>query len=338
MFTTSPPYEGGDQRGGWRLVKRTKDQPSFNPSLNRGGKILLILIIFFSAHLLIGEEADWCRHLPRPGYAKLQRIHVPSQWFEVYLVRPGVFAISEPRQFEEVISYLIIGERRSLLWDTGMGIARMRPVVQHLTARPVTVLNSHTHPDHIGDNFEFKEVWGLQTEFSLQNSKGYFDADLKNEVAPDHVCGSLPPDFKVSTYHIRPFSISRFVKDGEVIDLGGRKLEVLHTPGHTPDSLCLLDREGRVLFTGDTFYPGPLYLYSPEANFGTYVKSVNRLAQLVNSVDILLTGHNEPVSPVSSLTTLQTAVEQIRSGEMKPMEKDGLNQYFFQHFSILTRK
>ena len=315
-------------------MKRPKDEPF----LNKVGKISIILIILFSVHLLIAEEADWCRHLPRPGYAKLQRINVPSQWFEVYLVRPGVFAISEPRQFEEVISYLIIGERRALLWDTGMGIDRITPVVQHLTARPVIVLNSHTHPDHIGSNFEFKEVWAVQTEFTQQNSKGLSDADVKNWVAPENICGDLPPHFKASAHQIRPFSIARYVKDGEMIDLGGRKLEVLHTPGHTPDSLCLLDREGRVLFTGDTFYPGPLYLYSPEANFDTFVKSVNRLAQLVNSVDVLLTGHNEPISTVTSLTTLQTAVEQIRSGEMKPMEKDGLNQYFFQHFSILTKR
>jgi glyoxylase-like metal-dependent hydrolase (beta-lactamase superfamily II) len=309
--------------------------------LMKGEKIPLILLILFTTlipHLLRAEEADWCRHLPRPGYAKLQRINVPSQWFEVYLIRPGVFAISEPRQFEEVISYLIIGERRALLWDTGMAIARILPVVQHLTTRPVVVLNSHTHPDHIGGNFEFKEIWAVQTEFTQQNSKGYSDADLKSWVAPDQICGNLPSDFKVSTYQIRPYSISRFVKDGEKIDLGGRQLEVLHTPGHTPDSLCLLDREGRVLFTGDTFYAGPLYLYAPETNFDAFVISVNRLAQLANSVDVLLTGHNEPISPVSSLTSLQTAVEQIRSGEMKPMEKDGLNQYFFQHFSILMKK
>ena len=298
----------------------------------------LFLFSLLCVSLIQSEEADWCRHLPRPGYAKLERVTVPSEWFEVHLIQPGVFAISEPRQFEEVISYLVVGSKRSLLWDTGMGISRILPVVQKLTSNPVIVLNSHTHPDHIGGNFEFKEVWAMQTEFTQQNSKGYSGAEMKDWVGPGQICGNLPPDFKPASYGIRPFSISRFVKDGEVIDLGERKLEVLHTPGHTPDSLCLLDRKSRALFTGDTFYDGPLYLYSPEADFDVFVKSVDRLAQLNTVVDILLTGHNEPVSPASSLIMLQTAVEQIRSGERKPMEKDGLNQYFFQRFSILMKK
>lgn len=300
--------------------------------------LLTVLLLLLFATSLIAEEADWCRHLPRPGYTKLQRIQVRSQWFEVYLVRPGVYAISEPRQFEEVISYLVVGSKYALLWDSGMGISRILPVVEYLTERPVIVLNSHTHADHIGGNFEFKEVWALQTEFTQQNTKGYSDPDMKNWVSPDRICGDLPSDFMPATYAIRPFRTSRYVKDGEIIDLGERKLEVLHTPGHTPDSLCLLDRENRLLFTGDTFYAGPLYLYSPEADFDAFVKTINRLAGLRNSVDVLLTGHNEPISSVSSLTMLQTALEQIQRGEMKPMEKDGLNQYFFQRFSILTKK
>jgi len=300
--------------------------------------VLLLLFPLLYADSLNAEEADWCRHLPRPGYAKLQRITVPSQWFEAYLVRPGIFAISEPRQFEEVISYLVVGSERALLWDTGMGISRIFPVVQHLTTKPMIVLNSHTHPDHIGGNHEFKEVWAMQTEFTLKNAKGYSDPDIKNWVGSDQICGDLPRDFKPETYAIRGFRISGFVKDAQIIDLGGRKLEVVHTPGHTPDSICLLDRENRLLFTGDTFYAGPIYLYLPETDFHAFVNSVNQLAKLVHSVDILLTGHNEPVSPASSLTQLQTAVEQIRSGEMKPMEKDGLNQYFFQRFSILLKK
>jgi hypothetical protein len=67
---------------------------------------------------------EWCRQLPRPEYAKLERVLRDERWFEVYRIRPGVFAIYEPKQFEEVISYLILGDKRALLFDTGLGVGK----------------------------------------------------------------------------------------------------------------------------------------------------------------------------------------------------------------------
>src|SRR5215472_11122879 len=81
----------------------------------------------------------WCRQLPRPGYKSLNRVPVHSDWFEVYRVRPGVFAIYEPHQYEEVISYLIVGTKRALLFDSGLGVGDMRALVTQLTQLPITV-------------------------------------------------------------------------------------------------------------------------------------------------------------------------------------------------------
>jgi glyoxylase-like metal-dependent hydrolase (beta-lactamase superfamily II) len=209
--------------------------------------------------------------------------------------------------------------------------------VEGLTNNPVLVLNSHTHPDHIGGNHEFKTILGVDTAFTKTNSKGYSDPEMKDWVGRDNVCGELPKGFAPSAYAIRPFSISRHIQDGEILDLGDRKIEILQTPGHTPDALCILDRQNRILFTGDTFYAGPIYLYSPETDFDAYARSVNRLATLEKDVDALLTAHNSPEAPSSALGRLKEAVEKIRSGEMKPMEKDGLREYFFQSFSILMK-
>lgn len=99
------------------------------------------------------EKPEWCQKLPRPEYAKLQRIPVTDTWFEVYKVAADVFAIYEPHQFEETISYLIVGHVRALLFDTGMGIGDLKALTSKLTTLPVTVLNSHTHNDHVGDNW-----------------------------------------------------------------------------------------------------------------------------------------------------------------------------------------
>src|SRR5947209_19970755 len=108
---------------------------------------------------------DWCRDLPRPEYKNLERVAVSDKWFEVYRIRPGVFAIYEPHQSEEVISYLLLGRNRGLLFDTGMGISNIKNVVDHLTKLPVSEDNSHTHNDHVGDNWRLRDIYGMDTEF-----------------------------------------------------------------------------------------------------------------------------------------------------------------------------
>ena len=67
-------------------------------------------------------KPSWCRTLPRAGYRNLERVPLDSNWYEVYRIRAGVFAIYEPHQYEEVISYLIVGSKKALLFDTGLGI------------------------------------------------------------------------------------------------------------------------------------------------------------------------------------------------------------------------
>src|SRR5258705_10155898 len=91
---------------------------------------------------------DWCRPLPRPEYKTLERVSISDPWFEVYKVAPGVFAIYEPHQSEETISYLITGSKSALLFDTGMGISDLKKLVGELTRLPIIALNSHTHDDN----------------------------------------------------------------------------------------------------------------------------------------------------------------------------------------------
>src|SRR5258708_5094207 len=131
----------------------------------------LLLALWMSASIclsstLVAQQPEWCKSLPRPAYSKLQRVPTSDAWFEVYNIRPGVFAIYEPHQLEEVISYLIVGSDRALLFDTGMGISNIQAVVAGLTKLPLTVLNSHTHNDHVGDNWRFTDVYGMGTDFT----------------------------------------------------------------------------------------------------------------------------------------------------------------------------
>ena len=234
-----------------------------------------------------------------------------------------------------MISYLILGTRRALLFDTGMGIGKISKVVAQLTTLPVTVLNSHTHFDHTGGNAEFSDIMDPDTPFTRNSAKGQSNEYSRDALIPERICGKLPESVKTTTYSVRPYEVRRWIKDGESIDLGGRQLEVIFTPGHTPDALCLLDRKKRLLFTGDTFYPGPIYLFTPETDFVAYGRSVEKLVALAPDLELLLPGHNVPSASPDALPRLNAAVKQIQSGNVKPKITDGQREYEFQGFSLL---
>ncbi len=292
-------------------------------------------LAFWLLTTVSAQTPDWCKSQPRPAYNKLERVKTPDQWFEVYRIRPGVFAIYEPHQFEEVISYLIVGNQRAVLFDTGMGISNIKAVVEGLTKLPISVVNSHTHNDHVGDNWRFTDVYGMPTDFTRMNAKGS-KADAQAELAPGQICGgTLPSGFDPKSYRTKAFQISRWLRDGDKINLGDRTLEVIATPGHTPDSIALLDEQNGLLFTGDTFYPGPIYLYRPETDLDAYVASVKKLAGLASRVQLLLPAHNVPVAEPRYLPRVLEAIQQVRGGHVKSVPRDGNQEYVFDGFSFL---
>jgi glyoxylase-like metal-dependent hydrolase (beta-lactamase superfamily II) len=297
--------------------------------------VLACVVSGFSQNPAEPLRPEWCRALPRPAYNKLTRINIRSDWFEIYRIRPDVYAIYEPHQFEEVISYLIVGERRALLFDTGLGVASIRAVIAQLTELPVTVLNSHTHFDHTGGNAEFSDILNEDTPFSRKGAEGQSNIYSRDALIPERICGHLPPGVRPDAYTIRPWTVSRRIHDGDHIDLGGRDLEILFTPGHTPDSLSLLDRKNGLLFTGDTFYEGPIYLFTSETDFVAYARSVSRLAKLAPQLKLLLPAHNAPVAPPDSLLRLDAAVKKVQAGSAKFVVTDGHREYAFEGFSLL---
>lgn len=286
-----------------------------------------------------GADKDhWWDKLPRPEWAAFERIEQDQDWFEVYLVADGVYAIYEPGQFEEVMSFLILGEDNALLFDTGLGIGDMRRVVEQLTDLDVIVLNSHTHYDHIGGNHQFETIYGRDTEYTRGRSQGSSADVVAGFLQEGWVWKSLPDGFSANDYRSRPFTISRVIDEGDVIDIGGRRLEILNTPGHAPDSICLLDRDNRILFTGDTFYLAPLYTHLEGSSFTDYANSAARLAELADSIDSALTSHNVPVVDSSYMTALGDAFAAINAGTAGDVTiSDGFREYQFDGFSIIVR-
>jgi glyoxylase-like metal-dependent hydrolase (beta-lactamase superfamily II) len=300
-------------------------------------QILLLSALLLATPLLAQEPipADWCRALPRPEYKTLERVPVTDPWFEVYEPAHDVFAIYEPHQAEETIGYLIVGEKRALLFDTGMGISDIKKVTAELTKLPIIVLNSHTHDDHVGGNWQFPFIFGMDTAFTRASAKGS-RADAQAEIGKDMLCGALPKNFAPAKYATKPWKISLFVHDGFKINLGGRTVEVIATPGHTPDAISLLDRASGLLFTGDTFYPGEIWLYRPETDFTAYLASVEKLAALSSDVKLVLGAHNVPVAQPSVLAQLDAAIRSVLAGKVPAKSVNG-DQAIYQVGEISFR-
>ena len=208
-----------------------------------------------------------------------------------------------------------------------------------LTDKPVRVINSHSHFDHIGGNYEFDEVLSIGTSFSIDKARGARNEQISTEVSPEALCKALPEGVTPQNHRIRPFSITAMIEDGHVLDIGGRELEVLRTPGHTDDAIALLDRKAGLLWSGDSFYEGPIWLFFPETDLAAYQDSVARLAALAPELNAVFPAHNTPKADPALLSELQENLALVLAGEIDPVPVgDGNVEFKFDRFSFLMRE
>ena len=289
------------------------------------------------------QPDNWSAALPRKAYGDLKRIDAADGWFEIYALPHAVYAIYEPGHFQEVISFLICGTQRALLLDTGLGIGNIRTVVKRLTDLPVDVVNTHAHFDHVGGNHLFSRVYLFDDPWAIHRLRaGYPEEWLRGHLCGDAVCRSYPRGFDPPRYPISPvFPLP--LQAGDVFNLGDRQLEVLHTPGHTPDSIMLLDRDCGALFTGDTVYPAALYAhfgddYYGYSDFNGYCATLERLAGLMPELDSLYCSHNEPLMPPVLLEKMARAFAAIQCGCAGfEIDRQGLRRYDFEGFAVVLQ-
>ena len=289
---------------------------------------------------------------------------IDNTWFAVQRLRQGVYLIAEPMH---VNSYLIVGSRRAVLFDTGLGIARIRPQVEAITDLPVTVVNSHHHFDHVGGNAEFTEIavhraglehhlagpppWWLPAylQFVDEFTTAYvefvnLDRAGFHVLAPEMQMRPYPAGFDPDRWQIEPPPPTQLLEDGDVLDLGGVALTVLHTPGHTPDSVCLLDEANRILYSGDTVDTGPLYAHLPGADLHAYTNSLRRMAaQLSGEVDDILCAHGARYRTYPSvLARIADALEEVNADQEILFEQshdcflEPVREAHFGDFSIVV--
>ncbi len=133
-------------------------------------------------------------------------------------------------------------------------------------------------------------------------------------------------------------AVERGMEVTDHFDLGGRILEVIATPGHTPDAISLLDRAKGLLLTGDTYYPGPIWLFRPETDLDAYAASIRRLAALAPQVKVIMGAHNIPAASPTVLPRLVTAFDVVRAGKVQPSpDSPGKVLYKVDDISFLMR-
>ena len=260
-------------------------------------------------------------------------------WFEVTNPEPGVFTINEPLHDQEVKSYLVVGPERALLLDTGMGVGDIRALVESLTDRPITVVNSHSHWDHVGANHRFEdgatEIW-IHAAERAELEAGVPAETLSWWFGPDQLRGPLPVGFDPATFAIPPGRATGFLRGGEVFDLGGRALDVLHAPGHSPGGIVLLDRAAGVLFSTDVAYPCALYAYDEHADLPAYRRTLAMLADLAPTLRTVYPSHcASPMDP-ALLPAMRDAIEAVAAGRPPDAVGDDRVRHDFDGFAILA--
>lgn len=254
------------------------------------------------------------------------RLEVVGPWFGRLDVGEGVTRITEPHVSPLVSANLwwVRGQRHDLLVDTGLGVASLREHLPDVLAHDTMAVLSHTHLDHAGGAHEASQVAvhaleaGAVTAPPPASLTTRVELDLlgldlpAGEELPESLLTALPaPDYDPTTYAVRPAAVTRTLADGDVIDLGDRRLRVLHLPGHTPGSIALLDEDLRWLYTGDVVYDDDVLLDEiVGADIPAYVASMRRLLDL--DIALVHPGHDASFGP-DRLHELGEAYLRLRS-------------------------
>jgi glyoxylase-like metal-dependent hydrolase (beta-lactamase superfamily II) len=231
-------------------------------------------------------------------------VRLAEQWFEHQTVDEGIVLITEPNvdPFLRANLFLVRGRDRDLLVDSGLGLASLRGELAELFERPVVAVATHRHFDHTGGLHEFDQIVVHRDDAdAVANAEGFASLRIE-DYPPEELSGYDPPPslltalpragFDLASYAVAHVAPTRIVVDGEEIDLGDRRFEVLHLPGHTPGEIGLWEDETRTLFSGDCVYESGVLLDElPESDIPAYLRSMVRLRDL--PVQVVHGGHDE---------------------------------------------
>lgn len=188
--------------------------------------------------------------------------------------------------------FLIVGQQRALLLDTGASPCDLMGMIRKITELPIIVLHTHGDGDHTANDCQFPDIYAHPDEFPIIRR--------------------FRPEY---TGHLHP------ITEASSFDLGGRLLQVIETPGHTPGSICLLDRSNRILFSGDTLSYGPVFLFGDHRDIHTYRRTLDKLMAL-GGFDTVYPCHNTCPVSLSVISGLMAAVDGALDGSIAPTNEN----------------
>ena len=181
--------------------------------------------------------------------------------------------------------FLAVGEEKALVIDTGMTGIDIHNAAKAVTDLPLVLINTHSDPDHTGGNSQFSEFMMHPSEMVIYHNLF-------------HQKGRIFPVF-----------------DKDVIDLGGRELEVVQVPGHTPGSITLLDKNERCLLGGDPIQiDGDIYMFGLHRDMEAYVFGLEHLLKRVAEFDWIYPSHMQLKVPASVIPELIQGAKDVLSG------------------------
>ena len=246
-------------------------------------------------------------------------------YFDVSKIDPVNFAIHESHYWQQNIAYVLKGEQRAILFDTGSGTRDIAFVADKVTKKPMTAIASHVHYDHIGSHASFKHV----AMVDLPETRGATDENWYS-----------PPMSKSLRPFTDGFHVTEWWKPGDVIDIGGRKIEIVHIPGHSSDSIALVERERGYAWVGDHLYGGTLLANLPGSDLELYLQSTRKLLNDYPEIKTVFGAHEPGRLSRDSLVALESALTSIlerRAAGSRVWWLGWLvSRYPFENFSILA--
>jgi glyoxylase-like metal-dependent hydrolase (beta-lactamase superfamily II) len=235
-----------------------------------------------------------------------------ADWYETIRMGDDITLIHEPwiKPFFRCNIWHVRGRDRDLLFDTGLGHFSLKHHVPLVSERKLTCVASHTHFDHIGCHHEFPDRCVHSAEAAIL-------ADPRNEwtvadrYANEEMFDGAPEGWDAARYRILPAPADRLLEHGDVVDLGDRAFEVIHTPGHSPGGIGLFEKKTGIFLSGDVVYDGPLIDDAYHSDRDVYQATFERIRSL--PITIVHGGHFPSFGP----TRYRQLIDEYLAGSRK---------------------